>query len=147
MRFKLFQGELEEEPGLPMTSLIDIVFLLLIFYISVSRISQLDAQLSIRLPTAKASESPQRTIGDVVVNVHDDGQIVVNNQPLDTAELEERLRKLAELFPGQSVIIRSDQSAEWKDVCSALDACAAADIWNIKFAVAPATEGATQSSP
>lgn len=31
MRFKLFQGELEEEPGLPMTSLIDIVFLLLIF--------------------------------------------------------------------------------------------------------------------
>jgi biopolymer transport protein ExbD len=137
MKFKLFQGELEEEPGLPMTSLIDIVFLLLIFYISVSRIQQMDAQLSIRLPTAKSSDSPQRTIGDVVINVRQDGQIVVNSQPLKPDELASRLTRLAELFPGQSVIIRSDQRTEWKNVCTALDACAAADIWNIKFAVVP----------
>ena len=137
MRFKLFQGELEEEPGLPMTSLIDIVFLLLIFYISVSRIQQMDAQLSVKLPTAKASETPQRTIGDVVVNVRRDGSLVVNNQNLDSDQLRERLVRLVELFPGQSVIIRSDQGAEWRYVCAALDACSAADIWNIKFAVMP----------
>jgi biopolymer transport protein ExbD len=140
VKFRLFQGELEEEPGLPMTSLIDIVFLLLIFYISVSRIQQIDSQIAIKIPTAKSAETPQRTIGDVVVNVLENGQAVVNSQPLGFADLETKLRQLASLFPGQSVIIRSDSRARWEDVVTVLDACTSADIWNIKFAVAQEKE-------
>ncbi len=137
MRFVHFQDELEEDVRLYLVPLIDILFLLLIFYVSVGQMQQKEAQLAVRLPTARSGENPQRVIGDVVINVREDGQVVVNSQPLDAAQLEERLRKLAELFPGQSVIIRSDQRTRWKDVSVALDACAAADIWNIKFAVIP----------
>jgi biopolymer transport protein ExbD len=141
MRFVHFQDELEEDVRLYLVPLIDILFLLLIFYVSVGQMQQKEAQLAVRLPTARSGENPQRVIGDVVINVREDGQVVVNSQPLDATELEERLRKLAELFPGQSVIIRSDQRARWKDVSAALDACAAADIWNIKFAVVPLEPG------
>lgn len=137
MRFLHFQDELEEDVRLYLVPLIDILFLLLIFYVSVGQMQQKEAQLALRLPTARSGENPQRVIGDVVINVREDGQVVVNGQPLDSTQLEARLRKLAELFPGQSVIIRSDQRTRWKDVSAALDSCAAADIWNIKFAVIP----------
>ncbi|MCG3196900.1 MAG: biopolymer transporter ExbD [Candidatus Omnitrophica bacterium] len=143
MKLSLFADELDEEPRLPLTSLIDIVFLLLIFYISVSRIQSLDAQLPITLPTAKAAENPQRTMGDVVINVRRDGQAMVNNQPLAITELEDKLAQLAELWPGQSVIIRSDREAQWESVCAVLDACSHADIWNIKFAVSEPPESST----
>ncbi len=137
MKIGLFSGEFEEEPGLPLTPLIDIIFLLLIFYISIGRLQQVESQLSIQIPTAKAGESTERSIGDVIVNVDDQGVITVNNMPMAPDELERRLSGLADAEPGQSVIVRSDRKAEWDDVCAVLDACTMADIWNIKFAVTP----------
>ena len=137
MKIGLFSGEFEEEPGLPLTPLIDIIFLLLIFYISIGRLQQVESQLSIQIPTAKAGESNERSIGDVIVNVDDQGLITVNNMPMTPDELERRLTVLADAEPGQSVIIRSDRKTEWDAVCAVLDACTMADIWNIKFAVTP----------
>lgn len=135
MKFSLLSEDFEDEQGLPLTSLIDIVFLLLIFYLSVSRIEQMDAQLAVKLPTAKSAEQPERAIGDVVVNVLESGEVIVNNQTLELTDLETRLSRLAELWPGQSVIIRSDKGATWEQVSAVLDTCSVADIWNIKFAV------------
>jgi biopolymer transport protein ExbD len=143
MKFNLFQSD-DEEPGLPLTPLIDIIFILLIFYISISRMNQADSQLSVRIPTASAGETPSRTIGDVVINVGQDGTYLVNNQNLDAIQLRDRLARLAAIVPGQSVIIRSDGQAAWDAVCAVLDACALADIWNIKFAVLPEKSTAGQ---
>jgi biopolymer transport protein ExbD len=137
MKIGLFSGEFEEEPGLPLTPMIDIIFLLLIFYISIGRIQQVETQLGIRIPTAEAGEPGQRTIGDVIVNIDATGGITVNNQPMTIEDLERRLLRLAEISPGQSVIIRSDGAAQWDQVSDVLDACSVADIWNIKFAVVP----------
>ena len=140
MKIGLFSGEFEEEPGFPLTSLIDLVFLLLIFYISIGRIQQIEAQLSINIPTAQAGEQAERSIGDVIVNVDAEGNLTVNQAPIKIEDLKRRLSRLAEISPGQSVIIRSDSAAQWEDVVAVLDACAMADIWNIKFAVLPLEE-------
>jgi len=140
MKIGLFLGEFEEEPGLPLTSLIDIIFLLLIFYISISRFQQVESQLSVKIPTAQAGETTQRSVGDVIVNVDGEGRITVNNMGMEPKELQRRLSRLAEEEPGQSVIIRSDGKADWDSVCRVLDACSMADIWNIKFAVVPESE-------
>ena len=96
-----------------------------------------EAQLSIDLPTTKSGEQAERFIGDVIVNVDAGGEISVNNAPLEIEDLERRLSRLAEISPGQSVIIRSDGGTDWQDVVAVLDACTMADIWNIKFAVLP----------
>lgn len=140
MKIGLFSGEFEEEPGLPLTPLIDIIFLLLIFYISIGRIQQIEAQLSISIPTAESGEQIERSIGDIIVNVDADGTLTVNYAEMEIEELRRRLSRLAEISPGQSVIIRSDGAANWDDVVAVLDACAMADIWNIKFAVLPLEE-------
>lgn len=140
MKFRSFDGGGEEEPGLPLTPLIDIIFLLLIFYISIGRIQQVESQIALTLPTARSAESPQQSIGDVIINVETDGSITVNNQAMNLETLETRLKRLAEVFPGQSVIIRSDGEASWNEVCRVLDVCSVADIWNIKFAVLPEEE-------
>lgn len=147
MKFAHFQDELEEDVRLYLVPLIDILFLLLIFYVSVGQTHQNESQIGMRIPTAKSGEAPQRTIGDVVINVRADGQIVVNAQSLGLGDLETKLEKLAELFPGQSVIIRSDGSASWEAVCAVLDACAGADIWNIKFAVAQEPPSKSSATP
>jgi biopolymer transport protein ExbD len=140
MKIGLFSGEFEEEPGLPLTPLIDIIFLLLIFYISIGRIQQIEAQLSIDIPTAKSGEQAERAIGEVIVNVDAEGKLTVNYAEMEIEELRRRLSRLAEISPGQSVIIRSDGATDWDDVVAVLDACTMADIWNIKFAVLPLEE-------
>ena len=140
MKFRSFDNAAEEEPGLPLTPLIDIIFLLLIFYISIGRIQQVESQIALALPTAQSAESPQQSIGDVIINVDTEGAITVNNQRMTIEVLEDKLNRLAEIFPGQSVIIRSDGKASWNSVSQVLDACAIADIWNIKFAVLPEVE-------
>jgi len=140
MKIGLFSGEFEEEPGLPLTPLIDIIFLLLIFYISIGRIQQIEAQLSITIPTAESGEEIERSIGDIIVNVDAEGKLTVNYAEMEIEVLRRRLSRLAEISPGQSVIIRSDGATDWDDVVAVLDACTMADIWNIKFAVLPLEE-------
>ena len=44
------------------------------------------------------------------------------------------LQELAELFPGQPVILRADKSTDYEHVVNVLDLCRQADIWNISFA-------------
>jgi len=60
--------------------------------------------------------------------------MVVNERRLTYDELKTMLKRVSTLFPNQPVIIRADEKTYHKYVISVLDACAAADIWNISFA-------------
>lgn len=130
-----FRLKLKPEPvGFQMTPMIDVVFLLLCFFVTSQIFSQWEAEIDITLPTARTSEVPQRLPGEIIINVLKTGDTVVNGRTLDDPALAGMLKRLAGLFPGQPVLLRADKATAYEHVIRVLDLCRQADIWNISFA-------------
>ena len=121
-------------PQLALTSMLDVIFLLLCFFVTVSVFSQWENEISITLPQAKTSDEPDRLPGEIVVNLFADGAIKVNGNAMTLADLGERLKKLSRFYPGQAVIIRSDKETKYENLVRLLDTCRDSDIWNFSFA-------------
>lgn len=120
--------------GVPLTPMIDVVFLLLCFFVTSQIFAQWETEIDVALPTAATGGMPQRLPGEVIVNVRADGAAVVNGQTLDDAQLRAMMDRLVELFPGQPVLLRADKATAYEHVVRVLDTCRQADIWNISFA-------------
>lgn len=129
-----FRRHAQELPAFQFTAMIDVVFLLLCFFITTSVFSQWELEVDVVLPTAQSSKMPDRLPGEVIVNLSRDGQVTINRQQLSRADLLDRLSRLARFFPGQSVVIRADRQTSYEDLVAIIDACRLADIWNISFA-------------
>ena len=117
-----------------MASLMDVIFLLLCFFVTSSVCSQWETEISIALPTAKSSTVPGRMPGEIILNVAADGNVTVNGQKLSLAEVTERLTRIAKLYPGQPVVIRADKTTKYESLVSVIDACRTADVWNFSLA-------------
>jgi biopolymer transport protein ExbD len=120
-------------PNIPLTALIDIVFLTLVFFMMLAVYSQIEADISVSVPKTQVAQQTLRSPGEIIINVTREGQFLVNQQSLDLSELENMLKKVAKMFPDQPVIIRADERAYHKYVISVLDACARANIWDVSF--------------
>ena len=135
MRFS--QRNRSKAPALALTSMLDVIFLLLCFFVTVSVFSQWESEISIKLPNAKTAEAPERLPGEIIVNRAKDGAISVNSVGLSLEELGARLAKVAKFYPGQPVIIRADKEVRYETLVKLIDTCRASDIWNFSLA----TEG------
>lgn len=87
-------------PEVQFTSMIDIVFLLLCFFITTSVFSQWEYEVDVVLPTAQSGKMPDRLPGEVIINLTRDGRTIINQQVLDAVQLKDRLTRLARFFPG-----------------------------------------------
>ena len=114
--------------------LIDVVFLLLCFFMTTTLYSQWETEVDITLPTAATGESLQRLAGEIIINVHADGRTVVNGRTLTFDELGGLLLRISELYPGQPVVVRGDETADYRYIMEVMDRCRQADIFNISFA-------------
>lgn len=123
-----------ESAGFPMAAMMDVVFLLLCFFVTTQIFSQWETEIDIALPTAATGETPRRLEGEIIINIKADGVVSVNQRVLDDAGLAGLLERLAMLYPGQPVKLRADKAAAYEHVIRVLDRCRQADIWNISFA-------------
>ena len=135
MKFKVDQKS--RAPVLALTSMLDVIFLLLCFFVTVSVFSQWESEISIKLPASKTSEQPERLPGEIIVNLTKDGIVKVNGNVLPLPELKSRLAKVAKFYPGQPVIIRADKDTRYESLVEVMDTCREADVWNFSLA----TEG------
>ncbi len=123
-----------ESVGFQLAPMIDIVFLMLFFFVTSQMFAQWETEIGVTLPTAVTGETPQRLPGEVIVNIRTDGTTVVNARVLDDGQLRSMMNRLVEHFPGQPILIRADKSTPYEHIISVLDKCRQADIWNISFA-------------
>jgi biopolymer transport protein ExbD len=138
MRFRIRDSG--QQPGFQIAPMIDVIFILLSFFIATQIFSQWETEIDIQLPTAETGETPNRLPGEVIVNILADGTLSVNGRVLDTAGLRTLLERIVALFPGQPVLIRADRHTAYEHVIGVLDQCRQADLWNIAFATAAAGE-------
>ncbi|MGZ4982523.1 MAG: ExbD/TolR family protein [Chthoniobacterales bacterium] len=123
-------------PGIQLAPLVDVLMLLLIFFLLTWNAARNENELDVKVP--KASEAKERSapIGDVVVNVKADGNVIVNRRTLSSAELTELLRGLVQLDSNQAVVIRGDEVGQYKNIVDVLNICSQAGITNVAFATA-----------
>ncbi len=135
MKFKT--DNRSKAPALAMTSMLDVIFLLLCFFVTVSVFSQWESEISIKLPNAKTSQEPERLPGEIIVNLTREGKVRVNGGDMPLGELKLRLAKISKFYPGQPVIIRADREVKYESLVEVIDTCREADVWNFSLA----TEG------
>ena len=134
MKFSGRDRRRAKAPALALTSMLDVIFLLLCFFVTASVFSQWESEISISLPAASSSETPSRLPGEVILNVARDGSVTVNARKLTLNDLGERLRKVADFYPGQPVVIRADRETSYDSLVKVLDTCRVAGVWNFSLA-------------
>jgi len=122
--------------GFQIAPMVDILLVLLVFFIVTWNFSLSEKELDVKIPTASHAKESDAYVGQVVVNVKTDGSIVFNRQAISAEDLVAKLRELAKLYPDQAVILRGDQNANYKYIVNVLDLCRQANIWNVAFATA-----------
>jgi biopolymer transport protein ExbD len=123
-------------PGIQLAPLVDVLLLLLIFFLLTWNAARNENELDVKVPKASAAKEKSAPIGDVVVNVKADGNVVVNRRTLSGPELSELLRSLVQLNSGQAVVIRGDEAGAYKNIIGVLNICTEAGITNVAFATA-----------
>ena len=142
MKFSGRDRRRAKAPALALTSMLDVIFLLLCFFVTASVFSQWESEISISLPSASTSETPSRLPGEVILNVARDGSVTVNAKKLTLSDLGERLRKVADFYPGQPVVIRADRETSYDSLVKVLDTCRVAGVWNFSLATVEEKESA-----
>ena len=117
------QSRSKEAPEVNLTSLIDVVLLLLVFFM-VSTSFVRDAEIALRLPQAEAPTSPN-TLDEVLdITVTQTGSYIVNGRPLVNSQ-RRTLRAAIERLMGETrdlpVTIRADAEASHQSVVTAMD--------------------------
>ena len=123
-------------PGIQLAPLVDVLLLLLIFFLLTWNAARNENELDVKVPKASSAREKTSPIGDVVVNVKADGNVVVNRRTLSAAELSELLKSLVQLNAEQAVVIRGDEAGAYRNVIGVLNICSEAGITNVAFATA-----------
>ncbi|MDO9262905.1 MAG: biopolymer transporter ExbD [Desulfosalsimonadaceae bacterium] len=92
---------------MPLTSLIDIVFLLLIYFLLTTNFIT-EQGIDVNLPDAEAS-APQ-TRQEITVYIDKAGLVYINEQPVDFNDLFDRLKGRIQANPKQLVVVKADGS-------------------------------------
>jgi biopolymer transport protein ExbD len=120
--------------GFLIAPMVDILLVVLVFFIVTWNFALSENELDVRVPTASKANETQPYVGQVVINIAANGNVIVNRQQKSSQELLELLKKLSQLYPDQAVIVRGDQAVDYKHIVDVLDICRQADIWNVAFA-------------
>lgn len=125
------------EATINMTPMIDVVFLLIIFFLVSSHLARQEVQLKLPLPEAASGEQEtDPNAPKLTINVLEDGTLLLAGRPISPTELQARLReRLAELGDDAEMRIRSHRDVPYEHVAPLLVACAKAGVWNVTFAV------------
>ena len=128
-----------EEPTddvINLTPLIDVVFLLLVFFLVATTFADDEVEMDLELPEARNAEG-QADEHLIVINIAEDGTIKVDGRPVTAAALEQKLLAAAERNKDQEVLIRGDTRVELGRVVNAFDACLAASLRHVSIAANP----------
>jgi biopolymer transport protein ExbD len=129
-----FTSRQPEPAAMQLAPMIDIVFLLLFFFIVTWQFSRSETELNVSVPTAEKGDELTRPMGEIIINVLKDGTIKVEGVALDLSQLQDRLSAIAKQFENQPVRIRGDGSVSYQRIVEVIDTCQKSGIWNISFA-------------
>lgn len=122
---------------LDMTPLIDIVFLLLIFFMVMTRFDEEDYKLDVVLPSASEAQPLMAKPREIFINIDEQGQFFVRGDQITLEALEEMLEQAGADNPSGTVVIRADKNGRLEYSVLVMNACNKAGLTNYSISTAP----------
>lgn len=136
MRRRRFSSE--EEVNIDLTPMLDVTFIMLIFFIVTASFVK-EAGIDVSRPNAATAEVKER--GNILIAITSDGQVWIDKRPVDVRALRANIERLHAENPQGSVVIQADRDSKNGLLVQVMDAARAAGVFEISIA-AEAGQGA-----
>ncbi len=120
--------ESEGSPTIELTPIIDMVFLLLIFFLVATTFHQTEREMQIALPNATFAGPISTALREIIINVDADGNIIVNGRILDPQDLQRLVEETVAANPDQKVTVLGDRDTPYANIVRVLDICKGSGI-------------------
>ena len=137
--------EREDQNAINLTPMIDIVFLLIIFFMVSTKFSELneaERDLSINVPTVSNATALTSAPKKRLIEVARDGTIRLDQQPVTLSGLSMKLTAAKKQYPKLGVVVRGDGKSDFQPIASVLATCRKAQITDLNLKVREASRGA-----
>lgn len=135
---------LDDEPTLNLTAMLDVMFLLIIFFVLGARFVDDERKIGLRVPEVVDSGALTDAPARREVNVYRDGTITLDRRTVSLDELTTQLAAARRQYADLGVLVRGDARGEFQNVAAALAACKQAGVRELGITVrsVPLEEGA-----
>ncbi len=127
--------QFDEMPNLNLTSMIDVVFLLIIFFMAGTRFAEEERQIALEVPKVNERAALAPAAEKHVVNVYRDGEVALDGRTLSLTELTTELTHARREQSGIGVLVRGDSTGQFQHVADVLNACKEAGIAELAISV------------
>jgi len=131
----------EDNLELQMASMMDCIFILLIFFVVTTTMKKVQKVLPIELPESAAAMSKPELPKEVVLSVDASGQKYFNAEPVTTTALLDRLKEIALLNPQQALRLDADRNARYSDIVELVEAAQFQGLRNVELKTRTTTPG------
>ena len=109
-----------DEVSFQITPMIDMTFLLLIFFMVTQKITEQQLNVPVQLPVALSAAPPEKTERDII-NIDGEGNYYIGDQPATTEEVLAHLKVKFEDFPPLQIYLRADKNTPAKKIRELVD--------------------------
>jgi biopolymer transport protein ExbD len=114
-----------------MAPLIDMIFILLIFFLVTTSFVK-ESGVDVQRPVAASAESKEST--NMIIGINEKGQVYIQGQHIDVRSVRPRMKQYVLETPKGSVVIAADKHSTTDTLIQVLDACRLAGVQNISIA-------------
>ena len=123
----------EDEIGFQLAPMIDMTFLLLIFFMVTTKISKDQVKVDINLPTAQNATIPDDLSNRDIISIDGTGQYYIGQEPATKKELTAHLKERFKVTPPLRIYVRADKNTPGKQIKELMRIAAEAGAINVIF--------------
>jgi len=121
----------EEEANIDMTPMLDVVFIMLIFFIVTASFVK-EAGIDVNRPEAATAVKKDRA--NILIAISDKGEIWINKRRIDERAVQANIERLHAENPQGTVVIQADKKATTETLIKVMDASRAAGVYDVSIA-------------
>lgn len=123
----------EDEIGFQLAPMIDMTFLLLIFFMVTTKISKEQVNVEIKLPTASNASIPDDLSNRDIISIDKDGTYYIGHTPADKKQLTDHLKERFKVTPPLRLYVRADKNTPGKQIKELMRIASEAGAVNVIF--------------
>ena len=125
------RSQTEEETEINLTPMLDVVFIMLIFFIVTASFVK-EAGIDVSKPQASSAERKER--GNIVVAITELGQIWIDKRPVDPRAVRANIERMHAENPQGGVVIQADKNSKNALLVAVMDAAREAGVFDVSIA-------------
>ncbi|MCT7360788.1 MAG: biopolymer transporter ExbD [Thalassobium sp.] len=120
-----------EEGEIDITPMLDVVFIMLIFFIVTASFVK-ESGIEVNRPDASTAQSKPRA--NILIAINDQGEIWINKRKVDESQVRANIERMHAENPQGTVVIQADEEAKTRQLVAVMDAARQAGVYDVSLA-------------